>query len=216
NQVRNTLATLQRSVVQQQAQLAEVQKEREALQRSYNKALDERSRITAERDELSKQLANAAGNNAVSEQLRDAEKRLQKLELESNANRRIVEQDAPSVALLHVVVSFQHIESGKTVTVAKDTPGENDKTVKLELDGGGPELRLDSFGTAFLVRRDGLLLTNHHVAEPWWHNEEIKPLLDRGVRPVIRSMQAYFPGLTIPLSASTVQISQAADVSTVR
>src|SRR5262249_50927541 len=47
-------------------------------------------------------------------------------------------------------------------------------------------------------------------------NAEIKPLLDQGVRPVITSMHAYFPGLTIPLSASTVQVSQAADVSAVR
>ena len=217
NQVRNTLATLQRNVVQQQELLAQVQKEREGLQSSYSKALDEQTRLTAEQNRLSKQLANSEGSGAVAEQqLRDTEKRLQKLELESNASRRIVEQYAPSVALLHVAVTFQHVESGKTVTVGKNPPEGNNQTVTLELGGDGPEFRLDSFGTAFIAGKDGLLLTNHHVAEPWWQDDEIKPLLDRGVKPVIRSMDAYFPGLTIPLSVSTLQISQAADVSTVR
>src|SRR5262249_49073013 len=94
--------------------------------------------------------------------------------------------------------------------------GENNQAVTLELDGDGPELRLDAFGTAFVAGKDGLLLSNHHVVEPWWQDEKIKPLLDRGVRPVIRSMEAYFPGLTIPLTASTLQVSQAADLSTIR
>src|SRR5262249_40521172 len=44
----------------------------------------------------------------------------------------------------------------------------------------------------------------------------IKPLLDRGVKPVIKTMEAYFPGLTTSLTASTVQVSQAADLSTIR
>lgn len=216
NQVRNNLATLQRSVLQQQESLQQVQKERERIQASYNKALEEETRITAERDQLSKQVTNSTGSAALIEQLNNAEKRLQKLEVENSAGRRIVEQYAPSVALVHVVVNFRHIESGKTVTVAKNTSGETDQAVTLELDGGGPEFRLDSFGTAFVVSKDGLLLTNHHVAQPWWENDEIKPLLDRGVKPVIVSMEAYFPGLTTSLSASTVQVAQTADLSTLR
>ena len=216
NQVRNTLATLQRSIVQQQESLAQVQKERERLQASYDTALQERSRLTAERDELARQLKNSTGNNAATElQLRDAEKRLGKLELESNASRRIVEQYAPSVALLHVAVTFQDPASGKTVTVAEKQPEEKDQTVTLELGGSGHEFRLDTFGTAFIAGKD-LLITNHHVAEPWWQNDELKPLLDKGMKPVIQSMEAYFPGFTTPLSASTGEISQAADVSTIK
>src|SRR5262249_24671335 len=43
NQVQNTLATLQRSVLQQQDSLSQVQKERERLQASYSKALEEQT-----------------------------------------------------------------------------------------------------------------------------------------------------------------------------
>ena len=216
SRVQSTLATLQRSVLLQQDSLSQVQKERERLQAPYGKALEEQTHLTAERDQLSQQLNSSGGSSALIEQLRDTEKRLQKLEVESSAGRRIVEQYAPSVALLHVVVSFRHIESGKTVTVAKSTSEDNNQPVTLELDGGGPEFRLDSFGTAFVAGKDGLLLTNHHVAEPWWQNEEIKPLLDRGVKPVVISMDAYFPGLTLPLRATPVQVSQGADLSTLR
>ena len=44
----------------------------------------------------------------------------------------------------------------------------------------GPHLQIDVFGTGFLVRKDGRIVTNHHVAEPWWHNDELKDLIDRG------------------------------------
>jgi len=214
-QVSNTLATLQRSVLEEQQSLSQVQNERARLQTSYDKALEEQTRLTAERDQLTKQLNSSGGSSALIQQLQDADKRLQKLEAERNAGRRIVEQYAPSVALLHVVVAFQHVESGKMVTIGKNDSGDDDKSVTLELDGGGPEFRLDSFGTAF-VAGNGLLLTNHHVAEPWWQDEQIKPLLDRGVKPVIKTMEAYFPGLTTPLSASTAQVSQEADLSTIK
>src|ERR1700742_5180108 len=95
SQVQNTLATLQRSVIQQQDSLALVQKERERLQAIYSKALDEQPRLTAERDQLAQQLNSSGGSRALIEQLHGAEKRLQKLEVESNAGRRIVEQYAP-------------------------------------------------------------------------------------------------------------------------
>jgi uncharacterized protein (DUF3084 family) len=109
NQVRNTLATLQRSVLQQQQSLAQVEREREALQKSYGSALGEQTRVTAERDQLSKQLAtDSAGSSVLIEQIHETEKRLQKLEVESNGGQRIIEQYAPSVALLHVVVTFKH------------------------------------------------------------------------------------------------------------
>jgi len=36
---------------------------------------------------------------------------------------------------------------------------------------------------------------HHHVAEPWWQNDELKEALDQGVEPVIAEMTAYFPGI---------------------
>jgi len=46
--------------------------------------------------------------------------------------------------------------------------------VRLDTGGTGPHLQIDVFGTGFLVRRDGRILRIHHVAEPWWSNDELK------------------------------------------
>ena len=39
----------------------------------------------------------------------------------------------------------------------------------------------------------GQILTNHHVAEPWWQNDDLKEMLDQGLEPMVAEMTAYFP-----------------------
>jgi len=82
--------------------------------------------------------------------------------------------------------SFWTRTSGKPIQLAVDALGKpqvDDKgMVRLEAGETGPHLQIDVFGTGFLVRRDGRVLTNHHVAEPWWNNDELKELLDHGRR----------------------------------
>ena len=41
-------------------------------------------------------------------------------------------------------------------------------------------------------------MTNHHVVEPWWQNQEFGDLKAQGVQPVITEMTAYFPGSPNP------------------
>ena len=86
----------------------------------------------------------------------------------------------------------------------------------MEAGGDGPHLQIDVFGTGFLVRKDGRLVTNHHVAEPWWNNEELKPLIEHGASAYVLSYSAYFPGSTKRYSAKIDRISQKADVATLR
>jgi S1-C subfamily serine protease len=86
----------------------------------------------------------------------------------------------------------------------------------ITLEGTGPEVRAEAFGTAFLVGEDGWLLTNHHVAEPWWQSEEFGDLKGQGLKPVIVEMRAYFPGSSNPYPVTTLRISSEADVALVR
>jgi len=55
---------------------------------------------------------------------------------------------------------------------------------------------LNVFGTGFFVARDGRLLTNHHVVEPWWGDERLKQLFDIGATAFASSYTAYFPDLS--------------------
>jgi len=44
------------------------------------------------------------------------------------------------------------------------------------------------------VKREGKIITNHHVVEPWWNDEDLKQLLDHGASAYVLSYEAYFPG----------------------
>jgi len=77
-------------------------------------------------------------------------------------------------------------------------------------------LKIDVFGTGFLVRRDGRIVTNHHVAEPWWNNDELKELVERGAKPYVLSYRAYFPGNPDGITAKLGKISDGADVATLQ
>jgi S1-C subfamily serine protease len=119
-----------------------------------------------------------------------------------------------------VVVEFRDKESGQLILVSTDATGKpqvDDKgMVSLGTEGTGPPLQLDIFGTGFLVARDGRLLTNHHVAEPWWGNEELKPLLDRGASAFAASYTAYFPGSSQGIGAKLDRTSPDADLATLK
>jgi S1-C subfamily serine protease len=90
------------------------------------------------------------------------------------------------------------------------------KNPLLSLTGKGPEVNLNAFGTGFLVSEEGQILTNHHVAEPWWQNDELKEMIDQGLEPVIAEMTAYFPGVPHGVAIKTEKISSAADVAVMR
>jgi hypothetical protein len=62
--------------------------------------------------------------------------------------------------------------------------------------GLGPKVRMDAFGTGFLVSQDCRIVTNHHGVEPWWKNEEIGEVLKQaaGIDAVVLDLTAYFPG----------------------
>jgi S1-C subfamily serine protease len=86
----------------------------------------------------------------------------------------------------------------------------------VSLTGSGPEVHLDAFGTGFLVSTTGEILTNHHVAEPWWQNDDLKEMVDQGLEPVMAEMTAYFPGVPHGITIATQRISSAADVAIVK
>jgi len=171
--------------------------------------------------EIRKKMAADGDANADSlkTQLQETQTRLRRLENEGRVAETIVHTYGPSICLLHVVMQFRDNDSGKLIRILTDAAGKpevDDKgMVSLDTEGTGPFLQVDVFGTGFLVSRDGRLLTNHHVAEPWWSNDELKPLLDRGASAFAASYTAYFPGAA-GITAKLDRISAKADVATLK
>jgi len=221
-QLKAEVARLGRGVVQQGDLLRRAEDERHALDLQGKTDSATRESLLAQSEELKKKMAGAGGNGdgELRKQLLDTQGRLNRLESEGKFAETIVKSYGSSVCLLHVVVEFLDRGTGNSILIAVDSLGKpilDDKgNVQLDISGNGPHLQLDVFGTGFLVRNDGRLLTNHHVAEPWWGNDELKALTDHGAAAYALSYTAYFPGSQKGIPAKLDKISAQADVATLR
>jgi S1-C subfamily serine protease/DNA-binding NarL/FixJ family response regulator len=183
----------------------------------------QKQQLQKSRDALRSKLATSNAQNAAAlqSQLTAVETRLQKLETEGKVAERIIQSYQPSVCLIHVVLAFRDRDTGLKlhyagVTSTGEPTVDEHNNALLSLTGSGPEVHLDAFGTGFLAAPDGQILTNHHVAEPWWQNDDLKEMLDHGVDPIIAEMTAYFPGIPHGIPISTEKISSTADVAVVK
>jgi S1-C subfamily serine protease len=174
-------------------------------------------------DELKSKMAGASSTDMASlqQQLQETNERLKRVEKEGSAAQSMIPMDVQSVCLLHVSVAFDQKDSGKRLRYAGLNPqGEplqdSDGNPILTLEGRGPEVKLDIFGTGFLVGPAGRVLTNRHVAEPWWKNDELNELTGQGFQPQISLIRAYFPGDPRAFHAEIQQISQETDLATMR
>src|SRR5262249_36985043 len=217
-QLKAELARLSTGVAQQGDLFRRAEQQRLALGAQSESAA--RATLEARSDELKRKVAANGGDAELRRQLAEPENRLNRIETDSKIAETIVRTYGSSVCLLHVVVEFLDRGSGRPILIAVDGLGkprlDEKGMVQLDIEGGGPHLQLDVFGTGFLVRNDGRLLTNHHVAEPWWHNEELRALTDGGASPYALSYTAYFPGSARGLPAKLDRISSEADVATLR
>jgi DNA-binding response OmpR family regulator/S1-C subfamily serine protease len=174
-------------------------------------------------EDLRSQIAarNPEDASALQNQLTAVENRLQKLETEGKVAQTIIQSYEPSVCLIHVVLAFSDHSTGLRLHYAEMMSSGQPATDEhnnplLSLTGNGSEVHLDVFGTGFLASASGQILTNHHVAEPWWQNDDLKEMLDQGLEPVVAEMTAYFPGVPHGIAINTEKISSSADVAVVK
>ncbi len=82
------------------------------------------------------------------------------------------------------------------------------KLVPVTNSDGSP-LELEYLGSGFLVSESGDILTNRHIAQPWWNNETVAPLLQRGLEPSFILLTVTFP-LQKPISIdpATIRVSE--------
>ncbi len=217
-QLKAEIARLNGGILQQGELLRRAEQARASLPASD--AAGTRDSLRAQTKEIRQKIAANGDNDSLRRQLQETENRLNRLESESRVAETIVHTYGPSICLLHVVVQFRDHDSGQLIRYSADATGKpqvDDKgMVSLDTEGTGPPLEIDVFGTGFLVAGNGRLLTNHHVAEPWWSDEEMKQLLERGAVAFATSYTAYFPGASEGIAARIERISPDADLATLK
>lgn len=100
-------------------------------------------------------------------------------------------------------------ENGEPIADAKGVP-------MVDLSGTGPVAVQNYTGTAFLADREGRLLTNRHIAEPWWEDDDAAPLLAEGLRPVFIYLRAFFPGHPEAVPIEVLRLDPVLDIALVR
>jgi DNA-binding response OmpR family regulator/S1-C subfamily serine protease len=184
---------------------------------------NQRDELQKQADQLKSQMANADSKEVadLQRQLAETNARLKKVEAAGTAAEGIIGANEPSVCLLYVAVAFREKESGLRLRYAGINPQgdpieDSDGKPVLTLDGHGPEVRLDVFGTGFLADSSGKVITNRHVAQPWWKDEEMSSLINQGFQPEIVRIRAYFPGDSRAFHAEIEKISDDTDLASIR
>jgi DNA-binding response OmpR family regulator/S1-C subfamily serine protease len=220
----SVIMQLERNLANQDQLLASAAKLRQENQSKPGSIEDEVQHLQDESETLKAQLDVAGDAGTVTElrrELQETTGRLNHIEDESRVAQGIIHSYSRSVCLLHVSVAFQE-KGGRSrvhyagINAKGDPIEDSDGKPVLSFDGRGPEVRADFFGSAFLVAADGRMLTNRHVVEPWWKNDELASMSQEGMEAVIADLETYCPDGTHPLKTSIDRISDQADLALVR
>ena len=213
----SVIAQLEHGIFRQEELVAEARKMRANLQETD--AALQKEQLQKQTEELQRKISSGEASDVAGlrKQLAETTGRLKRVVSESDAAEEVIRSYAPSVCLLHVSVAFRDQSSGRRLRYAGINPDggplkDSEGNPVYSLEGRTPEVRADFFGTGFLVG-EGKILTNHHVAQPWWKNDELNSALRQGLEPVIAEMTAYFPDAPSGVAVRIGQISEEADLS---
>jgi S1-C subfamily serine protease len=213
----SVIAQLERGLHTQEQLFRETQEARQDLKRTD--VTQQRDQLQQQSDTLRRKILSAQNSDVsdLRKQLTETTSRLQRIEVQSVAAEGVIRAYAPSVCLLHVSVAFLDKTSGRRLRYGTINPDgtplkDSEGNIVYTLEGRAPEVRGDFFGTGFIVG-DGKILTNHHVAQPWWKNDELSGVMQQGLEPVIAEMAAYFPGSTSRIPLEVSQISEESDLA---
>src|SRR5258708_8147579 len=220
----STIARLEGGMLHQQSLIADARKLHEQQGADENAlGLLGKAELQKQAQDLKVKMANAGSGQGATlqRQLDDTNARLRRIEKEGDSAQNLIRDDVQSICLLHISVAFRNQQNGQRLRYAGlNQQGEplqgSDGNPILTLGGNGPEVKVDIFGTGFPVGIPGRVVTNRHVAEPWWNNDELSQMASQGFLAEISTIHAYFPCDPRAFTAGNQGNLQAPPLSTIR
>jgi S1-C subfamily serine protease len=151
--------------------------------------------------------------------VQDLEARLRAAEAEKAQTAGILQRARGAIAYVRATYTFVDAEGRPLRHVLNDVgqPVADPKGVPLvDLLGTGPIAVVNYCGTSFLVGRQGELLTNRHIAQPWWEDQASAPLLAAGLRPVFLLLRAFFQERDEAVPIEVLRADATKDIALVR
>jgi len=184
-------------------------------------ALERRLEAVQQREEeVARQLQEVAASSEVrglKSDLELARERLADLESDRAAAERIIAAYGAGVCLIQGAYAFYDAQRRPLRYLHKSSEdGQRARPRALSVHGAGEVHTVEYFGSGFLVDRRGLLLTNRHLAEPWWQDEAAAELMAAGLRPRFVLFRAFFPHEIEPFALDVERLSDDTDLALLR
>ena len=128
--------------------------------------------------------------------LTETTKRVELLEFESAIGEKIIKDFSKGICL---------IQCSFSLVLVDEVSGEPLKTWNNER-----LLTNNLTGTGFIISKNGKVLTNRHVVEPWWNQTAY---FEPGLKPRIEVLRAFFPNVKNPVLLKLEKVSEVADVA---
>jgi S1-C subfamily serine protease len=207
------VATLRRTVQQSEKERRAFEARIEEERRRGDADRAQLERVRAHEAELLRRLTDPASGEvqALRDELKSTRDRLAALESERAAGERIIREFGAGVALIQGAYTFADA-AGRFLRFRED--GSDAAAADApDPDGTGPIHIVEYYGTGFLVDPKGLVLTNRHIAEPWWNDDEAERLQKSGYRPRLMYLRGFFPQQKQPLDLALDRRSEIVDLA---
>lgn len=194
--------------------------ERERLRNEEERlGLEKRLEEFREREAVLSQQLSQTASDTVQRELLDTRGRIATLESERAAGEYVIREYGRGVCLIQGSYAF-YDSSSRPLRHKLDESGrkirDDDGSPSLDVEGKGAVYTVDYYGTGFLVDRSGLLLSNRHVAVPWWDDDKSEALKKDGFNPRFVLFRAFFPNHVEPFELETVKPSETMDLAVLK
>jgi len=177
---------------------------------SFLEGRHNRTAIAGLKEDVSKMSADL---QKAREDINNTNKTTQDLSLTLSSATRVISAYGQGVCLIYTTYSFVDPRSGREARYKEPSEVNNPNgSINLSVEGNGPVYELEVIGTGFLVDK-GIVLTNRHVAEPWYQDLMADMIRNQGFKPKQKEMYAYFPRQRQPFVLHLLESGRKMDVA---